>query len=254
MSIARLDPKDIELLRRDKYNGRADADMHIDLERLAQGEPLAYVIGWIPFLGATINLDSKPLIPRPETEQWTAELIEHLKYRFGEKPFDLLDLCAGSGAIGIAVLKHIPNATVWFGELFPEHAAQITANITANSIDIACAHVIASDLFESIPHDMLFDIIATNPPYIPSDRTLDPSVTAFEPSDALYSGVEGLNLIRRIATESSAHLLPDGELWMECDISNIHEAAALLEKNHFTETTIHVDQYGRERFIVGRCK
>ena len=72
-------PNDRELLIRDKYEGDANADMNEDLARLAAGEPLAYVIGWIPFLGLRIYLDSKPLIPRPETEWWTEVLIKHLQ-------------------------------------------------------------------------------------------------------------------------------------------------------------------------------
>ena len=78
------DPQEIKLLRRDKYNGNEEIDITADIQRLAFGEPLAYVIGWIPFLGLTIGLGSMPLIPRSETEWWTEKLIEHLRYRFGE--------------------------------------------------------------------------------------------------------------------------------------------------------------------------
>jgi release factor glutamine methyltransferase len=102
----------------EKYAGNAAAEgFKDDRKRLAAGEPLAYVIGWQPFLGLKIYLDSRPLIPRPETEWWTEELIKHLNERFGDAPFRLLDLCAGSGAIGIAVLAMMPGARVSFGEL-----------------------------------------------------------------------------------------------------------------------------------------
>ncbi|MDB5189372.1 MAG: Release factor glutamine methyltransferase, partial [Parcubacteria group bacterium] len=89
-----VSPQDIELLVRDKYPAlkSSDASLYLnkevrkDIERLAAGEPLAYVIGWIPFLGLEIGLASKPLIPRPETEWWTELLVEHLLERFGDAP------------------------------------------------------------------------------------------------------------------------------------------------------------------------
>src|SRR6266481_7254990 len=88
--------EDIAALVRDKYGGIENApELEADLARLASGEPLAYVIGWIPFLGVRVRLDSHPLIPRPETEWWTNELIAHLHERFDTRPFHLLDLCAG---------------------------------------------------------------------------------------------------------------------------------------------------------------
>jgi len=96
---------EIGQLLRDKYGGDPKADLTQDIARLDAGEPLAYVIGWIPFLGLTIRLDSHPLIPRPETEWWTEELIAHLKDLFGDTPFRLLDMCAGSGAIGFKCFK-----------------------------------------------------------------------------------------------------------------------------------------------------
>lgn len=238
-----------ELLIRDKYNGDASADLSEDLARLSKGEPLAYVIGWIPFLGLRIQLDSHPLIPRPETEWWTEKLIAHLKERFGDTPFTFLDLCAGSGAIGLSVLASFPNAHVAFGELAFAHTEQIKKNISVNGLDASRAEVASSDLFASFK-DTRFDVIATNPPYIPEGRVLDASVTEFEPPLALFSGEDGLTLIRRIAKEVPGHMNPEGELWMECDIENVNEAGALL-KDKATATEIHTDLYGRPRVVVG---
>ena len=201
---------DLELLVRDKYGGNHAADLEEDRARLLKGEPLAYVIGWMPFMGLRISLDSKPLIPRPETEWWTEELVAHLKERFGNELFELLDLCAGSGAIGLSVLAHLPAACVTFSDIVPEHATLIQKNLEENGIDSSRARIHTSDLFEGI--EGRFHVIATNPPYVPSGRSLDASVTGFEPVVALYSGSDGLDLIRRIAAEAPAHMLPDGEL------------------------------------------
>lgn len=245
-----IDPQDRALLVRDKYDGREDADIAADCARLAAGEPLAYVIGWVPFLGLRIGLDSRPLIPRPETEWWTQELCAHLEERFGDRPFRLLDLCAGSGAIGLAVLAKLPHAQVSFGELELPHAQQIRENLSLNGIDAARADVRVSDLFAAFPGER-FDVIATNPPYIPAARALDPSVTLYEPQEALFSGDDGLDLIRRIAIEVPQHLSASGELWLEADIENIDRARELILEGSARDARIRTDLYGRPRVVVG---
>ncbi|MDB4992544.1 MAG: prmA [Parcubacteria group bacterium] len=249
--------KDLQMLVRDKYEGNAEKVTQEDKERLAAGEPLAYVIGWIPFLGLSIDLTSRPLIPRPETEFWTEQLLVRLHEKFGDtadKPFSFLDLCAGSGAIGLAVLKAFPNAQVSFGELMPEHVEQIKKNIVLNSLDASRADVRESYLFESFRNDihqeMRFNVIAINPPYIPGDRELEASVTNFEPLEALYSGPDGLELIRDIAIKIDEYLFPKAEVWLEADTSNIETAAEALMNGGAVKTEILCDQYDRQRVVV----
>lgn len=221
-----------------------------DVRRLAAGEPLAYVIGWIPFLGLRIRLDSHPLIPRPETEWWTELLIAHLTQERNTTPLRVLDLCAGSGAIGLAILKHTSNTHVSFAELSALHAGLIALNREENNLPSDRVDIRSGDLFAPFA-GQTFDIIATNPPYIPSDRSLDDSVSGFEPPEALYAGTDGLTEIRRIAEEARTHLNPGGEVWMECDIANIEEAATLLKDGGAVRTQIHSDLYGRPRLLVG---
>lgn len=227
-----IDKDDLAALYREKPGAGPD-----DLERLKQGEPLAYVIGNQPFLGLSIGLASRPLIPRPETEWWTEELIG----RIGDKPLRVLDLCAGSGAIGLAVLKHCPNAHISFGELKSEHVAQIKENLEANGLDASRAVIREGDLFAPFAGET-FDIIASNPPYIPERRDLDESVTEYEPAEALFAGPDGLSIIRRILEDAPKHC---SELWMECDVDNIEEAAKLSPGSE-----VHTDPYGRPRLLV----
>lgn len=261
-----------------------------------EDEPLAYKIGDQPFLGLTIYLDSHPLIPRPETEWWTEQLITAiqtkqeasrkkegvglarpkstrgpilealrsataraggkfsaenysvLENRTSHVSLAILDLCAGSGAIGCALLSKIPNAHVFFGELDPSHETTITKNIQQNNLDASRASVRIGNLF--IPFEnKVFDFIAINPPYIPSERILQKSVSEYEPALALFSENDGLGLIRRIATELPQHLKKGGSAWIECDHSNIHEARTLFEAAGFT-VEIHSDQYQVPRILV----
>ncbi len=247
-SSMQIDPKDLALLVRDKYEGKHSKELVQDVLRLEAGEPLAYVIGWMPFLGLKLRLDSHPLIPRPETEWWTEVLIAHLLTK--EPPLTVLDLCAGSGAIGLAILPTCKHAHVSFAELSPLHSALIALNADENHIDKTRMTIRSGDLFTPYEGER-FSVIASNPPYIPSSRSLDESVLLYEPTDALYSGEDGLDIIRRIIAEAPEHLLPNGELWMECDIENIDAASALMKERGFTAVEIRTDLYGRPRVCVG---
>ena len=103
--------KEEQWLLKEKYQGVESKEFHEDRKRLQAGEPLGYIIGWVPFLNTIIYLDSKPLIPRPETEFWVERVCERvlMKSQQLERPLAILDLCAGSGCIGVAVAKALEN-------------------------------------------------------------------------------------------------------------------------------------------------
>lgn len=238
--------EDIEALRREKYGGALDANMHDDIARLMKGEPLAYVIGTQPFLGVEVSLATRPLIPRPETEWWTELLIEHVKTLENQY---ILDLCAGSGAIGLAVLKHVASARVSFGELTSEHLSDIQKSMETNGLYSLRAVVSSGDLFTPFKGER-FSIIAVNPPYIPEKRELPASVAHFEPSLALFSGADGLTLITRILKEAPSYLLPQSELWLEFDAPQAEMVKNLAIEHGATDAKIHTDLYGRPRLLV----
>jgi release factor glutamine methyltransferase len=210
--------------------------------------PEAYRLGWVPFLGAEIGLASRPLIPRVETEWWAEQLIARLKARSGG--LRILDLCAGSGAIGCALLKHLPGARVAFGELEPAHEATIRENLRRNGLDGPPGRtaIRIGDLFAPFAGER-FDVVAANPPYIPAGRALPSSVADYEPARALYAGADGLALIRRIARALPAHLAPGGEAWVECDSAHAEAARACFAAAGLRARVLP-DQYGRPRVIV----
>lgn len=245
--------RDEQWLLDEKYSGAPSNEFERDRDRIIAGEPLAYIIGWQPFLGLKMFLDSHPLIPRVETEWWVEQALAQTNRRFpktsvGEQHMRILDLCAGSGAVGCAALSKIPSVHVSFGEIDSTHEATILKNIRNNHLDESRVSVRIGDLFTPFLGEH-FDLVLANPPYIPSGRTLDASVTSHEPGLALYAEPDGLGIIRRIAGELSVHLAPDGAAWIEIDSEHANAARDLFTVQGFS-AEIHTDQYGRPRVLV----
>ncbi len=232
--------QEIQWLLQDKYNGIQTSEFENDLKRLESGEPLAYVIGWQPFCNTKIFLDSHPLIPRPETEYLVNKIITELSDKQNLK---ILDLCAGSGCIGVALLKALSTSTVDFAELDESHHITILKNITENGIDTNRAKIYGGDLFENITDT--YDIIITNPPYIDpalSDR-IGENVFKFEPELALFGGKDGMQIITQIAQNAPNFLKSEGILWIEHEPEQVEEIKRLLPES---ETVL--DQFGVDRF------
>ena len=248
--------QDEQWLLREKYVGVESEAFHADLKRLQAGEPLGYVIGWVPFLNCQIHLDSRPLIPRPETEYWVEKICKqiNLQVRGPNSNLRILDLCAGSGAIGVAVAKAIPEAHVTFGEIDKVHLPTIQKNIQENLskdtiiYDSKNYQVIESDLFKNISGK--FDFILTNPPYIdPAVDRAEGSVKNHEPHLALYGGEKGMEVIKQIIEEAPTHLSPGGQLWLEHEPEQTEEINRLA-KQHGLAAETHEDQYQVQRYSV----
>lgn len=227
----------------EKYGGQKCEAFLADCNRLHSGEPLAYIIGVLPFHQATIYLDSHPLIPRTETEYWLGEIIPHIhKYAEKHTRVRILDLCAGSGCIGISVLKEIPTICVDFAEIDASHHPTIQKNIMANNIETSRTHIYGGDLFHECPHT--YDFILTNPPYI--DKTLsrvEKSVTMYEPERALYGGKNGLEIIERILNDALHYLVKHGTLVIEHEPEQAKRILEIGLENSLTCTHL-ADQYG----------
>jgi release factor glutamine methyltransferase len=236
-----IDTRDAQHLLQEKYNGVTSPEFEKDLERLEQGEPLAYIIGNIPFCKTTIYLDSKPLIPRVESEFW---LEQALKEADGA-PKKVLDIFAGSGALGIAWANARPQDSITFAELDGSHLTTIAKNVKENNISNNVTYI-ESDVFKNV--EGAFDIILANPPYVPSDRDLPKGVIAFEPLIALFAGADGLIFIRTLIAELSEHLLPGGKLYLEHDSIQSDEILELFPSS-FTATS-RKDQYGVSRYTM----
>lgn len=229
------------------FGGEKSAAFFAARQRLQAGEPLGYLIGSIPFLDCTIQLDSKPLIPRTETEFWTELAIKEIKMTKLKSPH-ILDLCSGSGCIGVAVAKAISSAYVDFSEIENAHIITIEKNIQLNCGTKKHCHTIVSNLFENITSR--YDFILSNPPYIDTnlDRT-EASVAGFEPHLALYGGRGGLDLINKIISVAPSHLNPTGQLWIEHEPEQSSSIKTVAEQAGFISIT-KKDQYGQERYSI----
>jgi release factor glutamine methyltransferase len=229
---------DSNWLLNDKHNGVKSPEFFADLQRVERGEPLAYVIGWIPFLHTKIYLDSKPLIPRPETEYWVSLAIKEIIDSGVTNP-KVLDLCAGSGCIGVGIAKAIPAANIHFAELIDDHHQTIRKNIRENDIDTSRTKQFGGDLFEHVTEK--YDFILSNPPYINpelSDR-VEEGVTAHEPDTALWGGAGGMEIIERIILEAPKYLSPGGLLYIEHEPEQARHIAELCQN-----ALSYEDQFG----------
>ena len=193
-------------------------------ERLT-GKPLWYIIGDTDFYGYKIKVDERVLIPRPETEELAALVVG-----VAEEGQSILDLCTGSGAIAVAVYKELEKSN---------RKAKVTAvDISADALELAKENAeaneaeilfIQSDLFSRIRGR--FDIIVSNPPYIPSAeiQTLQREVKDYEPRLALDGGADGLDMYRRIAKDASKYLNRGGVLIMEVGAGQAQEVVKLFK-------------------------
>ncbi len=230
------------------YGGEKSEAFFAARAKLASGTPLAYLIGYTPFLNCKIWLDSKPLIPRPETEFWVEKAKNHISSHQTNKnqTVKILDLCAGSGCIGIAIAKNIPATTVDFIEIDSNHHQTIAKNCLENKISGERYQIFSGDLYSPLC-GQTYDFILSNPPYI--DKKLNrvaSSVKSNEPALALYGGDDGMELIAKIIKASPHHLLPAGQLWLEHEPEQV-EAINSLSQDKF-KIVNHKDQYGVLRF------
>jgi HemK-like putative methylase len=154
-----------------------------------------------------------------------------------------LDLCAGSGCVGVAILKHVPDSEVHFVEIVDDHHQTIRKNIRENGIDVARTKQIGGDLFEHINEK--YDFILTNPPYIDpalSER-IQPSVTLHEPHTALFGGKNGMEIIEHIIHEAPKFLNSGGILYIEHEPEQVEALKKLVPNAEVFEDQFDVKRY-----------
>ena len=170
-----------------------------DYEKLKNKYPIQYLIGYVDFYGYKINVNENVLIPRYETEYLIEKLIKYSNNIFNKK-LNILDLCTGSGTIGIVLNKEL-DCNITLSDISKDALEVAKNNCKLNNIE---ANIIESDLFDNI--DDKFDIIVSNPPYIAYDGEIDDSVKLYEPNIALYADDNGLYFYKEILNNIKDYL------------------------------------------------
>ncbi len=221
---------------------------YMDLIRRRQaGEPVQYIIGHAYFYGHKFYVGEGVLIPRFDTETLVSEAIIEAKKK---KPARVLDMCAGSGCIGLTIALEVKSAEVTLADI--EKVCLETIKKNAEALGAQNITVMESNLFLCI--DGLFDIIAVNPPYISKIEfeNLSREVAHYEPKIALYGGSDGLAFYRRIADEIGEYLKKDGLILLEIGYEQAEAVTEILHNNGFINIRTIKDLAGRDRVISAR--
>ena len=222
------------------------------LRRLKQGEPLAYVLGEWDFYGLNLTVSPDVLIPRDDTCAVTSLAIQQALF-LNQDP-RVLDLCCGSGCIGLAIASRVKDARVTLADLSPEALTVAKRNMmqTKLSARVRCVQVNA---LEPAPAFLgKFDLIVSNPPYITAEEmeALPVSVRNYEPHMALYGGEDGLDFYRSIAKNFSRALKPGGFLCFEFGMGQGDAVCRILEDNDYAVLERVRDYNDRERAVLAQ--
>ena len=238
------------------------AELESVLKQREQRVPLQYLMGECEFMGYDFYVDERVLIPRQDTEclvELAVEDIRNIKTQNrcesnntadqkNEQKVKVLDLCTGSGCIGISVAKLWPDTEVTLADI--SEGALSVAKKNAQNLD-ADVTLIKGNLFENI--EGRFDYILSNPPYIPSEviEGLMPEVKEHEPRLALDGEADGLSFYREIINEAPDYLNPDGRIYFEIGAEQGEDLTHLMNERGFSEVKVHKDLAGLDRIVTG---
>ena len=222
------------------------------IRRRLAGEPVAYLIGEWEFYGIPLDISRDVLVPRSDTEVLASLAIDLLQ-KAGEGA-RLLDLCAGSGCVGLAAAVHAPQSRVVLADWSEEALRICRQNVRRNGLNarVTCVRADAREAAPSALWD--FDVIACNPPYIPSGDIdgLDADVKDYEPRMALDGGPDGLDFYRAIAGKWQSALRLGGTLLFEVGMGQAPAVEDILAQNGFTGINTYPDTRGIWRVVSGK--
>ncbi|MEZ6124351.1 MAG: peptide chain release factor N(5)-glutamine methyltransferase [Planctomycetaceae bacterium] len=227
------------------------ADMRDFVKRRAQHEPLAYITGQKEFYGRNFHVGQGVLVPRPETETLIDVCLDRIP---NAQPIRIAEVGFGSGCIAITLARQRPRLTVLASDISPVAMSFAERNVQQHKVENQ-VQLLAGDGYEPIRHvcSEPLDGIVSNPPYIREDEMagLDPDVLRHEPHEALVSGADGLDLVRRLIQQAGDLLSPKGWIAMELDPAQCPVVATLLEQSGFTPA-IHNDLNRQPRVVSGQ--
>ncbi|MCI8841491.1 MAG: peptide chain release factor N(5)-glutamine methyltransferase [Oscillibacter sp.] len=220
------------------------------VERRMAGEPVAYLIGEWEFYGLPLDISQDVLIPRTDTEVLAEQAIAYIQ-TLGE--CRVLDLCAGSGCVGLAIASQAPQARVVLGEIDDSALKICRQNIRRNNLS-ARVMPIQMDALEKPARSLgEFQCIVSNPPYIPTGDIagLEASVRDYEPHMALDGGADGMDFYRSIAEQWKEALAPGGRIYFEVGIGQADAVLRLMRSQGFGDLQIIKDHHKIPRVVLG---
>lgn len=221
------------------------------MKKVQQGFPIQYVLGEKEFMGLNFFINEKVLIPRFDTEVLVEYILEYINDNIKRKDIKILDMCTGSGVIGLTIGHYCKNAHICGVDISKE--AIEVANTNKERLKILNVHFLEGDLFAPIGESERYDIIVSNPPYIPSEdiEGLDRVVRDFEPMKALDGGIDGLDFYRAITKDSKKHLKDNGLLIYEIGYDQGRALELILWEEGFKDISIMKDSQGHPRVAIG---
>lgn len=227
-----------------EQRARALVDRHL------AGEPVAYLIGEWEFYGLPLDISGDVLIPRSDTEVLAEQAIG---YCAGLNECRVLDLCAGSGCVGLALASQVPRARVVLGELSDAALKVCRQNIRRNGLSGRVVSMQMDALDKPSAHLGEFQCIVSNPPYIPRADidTLDVSVREYEPRMALDGGEDGLDFYRAVSEKWKNLLTAGGRLYFEVGIGQADRVLRIMRTQGFGDIQVVQDLHGIPRVVFG---
>jgi release factor glutamine methyltransferase len=220
------------------------------IQRRGAREPVAYILGTKEFYGRSFEVAKGVFIPRPETEILVQVALEGVPRGAATR---VLDLCAGSGAVGVTIAAERPDARVDLVELSPP-AAEV-ARRNAEKLSPGRATVLQGDLYAALPAGEQYNVVVANPPYVPLSHgpQLAPDILDHEPHLALFGGDDGLDVVRAVIAGLRERLLPGGLFATEIDPPQSAVVAELCRAAGLSGVRVVRDLAGLDRHVAGRA-
>jgi release factor glutamine methyltransferase len=219
-----------------QVGSREGGDLPLMVARRVAGEPLEQVLGWAEFCGLRIRVTSGVFVPRKRTEavvELAVKLAAHL-----DRPPVVVDLCCGTGAIGVAVAVSLTGIELHAADVDPDAVACARLNVTVGRVH-------EGDLYDALPEDLRgrVDLLLVNAPYVPTDeiRLMPPEARLHEHHVALDGGADGVEIHRRVAAEASGWLAPGGDLLIETSPRQAADTAHFCMEAGLTVQVLGVD-------------
>ena len=247
--VLKIDRNKLIINKNDNVDINKENEYKEYIEKIIKGKPVQYITNNQEFMRLNFYVDENVLIPQPDTEILVEEVIKSIDIK---ENIEILDMCTGSGCIGISLAKNIENTKVTLVDISKEAIEIAKKNAIQNGVENKVTFI-QSDMFENVKGK--FDIIVSNPPYIKTNiiQTLDKQVQN-EPHIALDGGEDGLDFYKILINEAHKYLKKDGKIFLEIGYDQKQEVESLAKQSkHYKKIETIKDLSQNDRVIILEC-